>query len=257
MSGTSPYVSILIPVRNEGLNLRVMLRILRGTLDVSAEVLVVFDDADDDAQGIESEVPSGPVRVRAVRNREGSGIPSAIRAGVNAAEGTYVLVFAADEVGPVLALEEMLTLMELGCDLVSGTRYARGGRRLGGSVTGRVLSRLANALYHRVVGSAFTDATTGIKMFRRGLLDELHLEARSVGWVFAFELAIKAEFAGLRLGEVPITSIDRLYGGKSSFKLGPWLVEYSRWFLWAAIHLRRRASRRPLMYPQSSSSLRA
>jgi hypothetical protein len=37
---------------------------------------------------------------------------------------------------------------------------------------------------------------------------------------------------GLRLGEVPLVSIDRLFGGKSSFRLGPWLVEYLRWFVW-------------------------
>jgi hypothetical protein len=36
----------------------------------------------------------------------------------------------------------------------------------------------------------------------------------------------------LKLGEVPIVSIDRLYGGKSTFVLGPWATEYLRWFLW-------------------------
>jgi len=45
---------------------------------------------------------------------------------------------------------------------------------------------------------------------------------------------------------VPLVSIDRLFGGQSSFQLGPWLVEYLRWFLWG---LRKtvasRAWRRP------------
>jgi hypothetical protein len=75
-------------------------------------------------------------------------------------------------------------------------------------------------------------------MFRRSVFDLLNLEAKPVGWAVAFEMAIKAEVAGLRLGEVPVISIDRLYGGTSTFRLGPWIREYSRWFLWGMRRLR-------------------
>ena len=54
-------------------------------------------------------------------------------------------------------------------------------------------------------------------MFRPELFEQLHLEARPIGWAVAFEMGIKAQLAGLKLGEVPIVSIDRLYGGKSTF----------------------------------------
>jgi len=39
------------------------------------------------------------------------------------------------------------------------------------------------------------------------------------------------------LGEVPITSLDRLYGGESTFQAGPWIVEYAKWFVWGASQL--------------------
>jgi hypothetical protein len=68
-------------------------------------------------------------------------------------------------------------------------------------------------------------------MFRKEIFSSLNLETRPVGWSVAFEMSIKAHHAGLRLGEVPIVSIDRLYGGESTFHLGSWLIEYSRWFL--------------------------
>jgi hypothetical protein len=51
-------------------------------------------------------------------------------------------------------------------------------------------------------------------------------------------MAIKAQLAGLQLGEVPIVSIDRLYGGKSTFRVGPWTLEYFRWFVWGLKQLR-------------------
>jgi glycosyltransferase involved in cell wall biosynthesis len=231
MDSGAPTVTILMPVKNEGLNLTIMLKILRAVVDVPHEVLVVFDHPDDNsADVVRTMTPDYPV-VRAIHNTLGPGVLNAFKAGVAAARGKYVLIFAADEVGPVLAVDDMLALMESGCEFVSCTRYAHGGRRLGGSWIGGILSRTANWMFCRLSHLKLSDATTGVKIFRPQLLDRFPLESR-VGWAFAFELSIKAQLAGLRLGEVPVVSIDRLYGGESSFALGSWTAEYLRWFIW-------------------------
>jgi len=232
-------LSILLPVRNEGINLRVMVKLLRAVVEVPHELLIVYDFPDDDSIPVVQEMQNHHPNLRLVHNPDGRGVVNAIRAGVEAAVGEYVLLFAADEVGPLLAIEDMLALMEEGCDLVSCSRYAHGGRRLGGSMIGGALSRLANRLFHRLAGCALSDATTGIKLFRRSLFHSLCLQARPVGWAVTFEMAMKAQLAGWQLGEVPIISIDRLYGGKSTFRLGPWTGEYLRWFVWGWQHLRR------------------
>jgi len=202
-------------------------------------VLVVVDQRDDSSVPVVESISPQYARLSWVQNSRGRGILNALTAGVEAAQGRYILVFAADEVGPVLAIDDMIGLMEGGCDFVSCTRYAHGGRRLGGSFLGGVLSRTANRLFRILSGCQLTDATTGIKMFTRAGFEQLHLEARPVGWAVAFEMAIKAQLAGLRLGEVPIVSIDRLYGGRSTFRLGPWTAEYFRWFVWGVRQLRR------------------
>ena len=231
-------LSILLPVRNEGINLRIMLKILRAVVDLPHEVLVVYDSASDDSIPVVHEVRENYPELRGIQNTLGNGVVNAIRAGVASSQGDVILIFAADEVGPVLAIEDMIELIQEGCDFVSCTRYAHGGRRLGGSLIGSVLSHTANWLFHRVAASPFTDATTGIKMFRKEVFPKLQLESRPVGWTVAFEMAIKAHHAGLRLGEVPIISIDRLYGGESNFRLGPWVKEYSHWFMWGMKHNR-------------------
>jgi len=229
-------LSILLPVRNEGINLKLMLKILRAVAEESHEVIVIHDTSDDDSISVVQEIQKSYPELHLVHNTLGRGVVNAIRVGVEAAKGEYVLIFAADEVGPVLAIEDMLILMKQGCDFVSCTRYAHGGRRLGGSVIGGILSRSANWFFHRLSGSPFSDATTGIKMFRREIFPKLNIQCRPVGWAVAFEMAIKAQHAGLRLGEVPIVSIDRLYGGKSTFRLGAWVMEYARWFFWGLRH---------------------
>jgi dolichol-phosphate mannosyltransferase len=234
----APKLSILLPVRNEGVNLRIMLRMLSAALTVPHEILVIHDTEDDDTVPVARAVQRTVPHVRLVYNQMGRGVVNAIRAGVAAATGDYVLIFAVDEVGPVLAIEDMLTLLDDGCDFISCTRYGHGGRRLGGSRIGGLLSRVANGFLHYVGGCVLTDASTGIKMFRREVFDRLGLESRPVGWVVALEMALKAQLCGLKIGEVPIVSIDRLYGGKSTFRLGSWSLAYFRWLLWGCWKLR-------------------
>jgi dolichol-phosphate mannosyltransferase len=230
-------LSILMPVRNEGVNIGIMLKILRAVVEIPHEILIVYDSPEDDSIPVVRKLQPNYPYVRLVFNDLGRGVVNAIKAGIKASKGEFILIFAVDEVGPVMAIDDMIALMDEGCDLVSCTRYAHGGRRLGGSFIGSFLSSLGNRAFNTLSGSVFTDSTTGIKMFRKSIFDRITLESRPVGWAVVFELAIKAQIEGFKLGEVPIISIDRLYGGKSTFSLGPWFKEYLRWFLWGTKHL--------------------
>jgi dolichol-phosphate mannosyltransferase len=244
----APVLTILLPVRNEEMNLRVMLRIIRTVLEYPHEVLVIHDTLDDKSIPIVREVQSGYPGLRLLHNQLGRGVINAIRAGAAEAQAPIVTILCADDTGPVLVVDDMLALIRQGCDFVSCTRYAHGGRRLGGSPVGKLLSATANLLFHHVVRSPFSDATTGCKMFRKDVFDRFALESRPIGWAFAFEMAIKAHLMGLRLGEVPLVSIDRLFGGQSSFRVGPWVMEYLRWFWWGLRKtLRAGAWRRPVV----------
>ena len=238
MSETDIKLSIVIPVRNEGPNLTIMFRLLNAVLEIPFEVLVVYDSPDDETVSFIEAIHKKHPHLRGVLNTLGRGVINAFKAGVQAAHGEWVLIFAADEVGPILALDSLLALMNQGCDFVSCTRYAYGGRRLGGSRIGHFLSKTANWWFQVLAGCVMTDATTGIKIFRRSIFDKLELSSNPVGWAVAFEMAIKAQMLGLKIGEVPIISIDRLFGGQSSFRLGSWVKEYSRWFYWGVKTLR-------------------
>jgi dolichol-phosphate mannosyltransferase len=239
-------LTILLPVRNEEMNLRVMLRIIHTVMEYPHEVLVIHDTLDDRSIPVVQRAQPDYPGLRLVHNQLGRGVVNAIRAGVAQAQAPVVTILCADDTGPVLVVDDMLALIREGCDFVSCTRYAHGGRRLGGSLVGGMLSRTANWLFHRIARSPFTDATTGCKMFRKAVFERFALECRPIGWAFAFEMAIKAQHLALRLGEVPLVSIDRLFGGQSTFRVGPWVIEYLRWFLWGARRtMRTGAWRRP------------
>lgn len=234
---SSPALTIMMPVRNEGVNISIMLKILNAVIEVRCEILIIYDNENDDTIPAVKNLKSRYPFVRLVRNNLGKGVVNAIKCGIKEASGKYLLIFAVDEIGPVLAISDMIKLMDEGCDLVSCTRYAYGGRRLGGSFIQGLFSRFGNNLFRIISGTSLTDSTTGIKMFRKDIFDKINLQSKPIGWAVVFEMAVKAQAAGLRLGEVPIISIDRLYGGKSTFTLGPWFKEYVRWFIWGLIHL--------------------
>ena len=240
MAKISPKLSILLPVRNEGINIEMMIKILTAVLDISHEILVIYDFAQDDTIPVIKRIQPKFRNVRLIQNKFEKGVPNAIKTGVSGAKGKYILIFAVDDVGPALAIEDMVKLLDQGCDFISCTRYAHGGRRLGGSIVEGALSRIANRLFNYLSGSAFTDSTTGFKMFKKSFFENIEIESNPRGWAVVFELAVKAQEKRLKLGEVPIISIDRLYGGKSTFNLGPWLREYLRWFIWGVLHLKRR-----------------
>lgn len=230
-------LSIVIPVLNEGVNLRILLRMLKAIVDIKHEVLVVYDLPNDDSIPAVKSFQKNYPGLKLVHNKLGRGVINAIKSGVDNAVGEYALTIAADDIGPLLSIEDMVALMDEGCDLVNATRYAHGGKNIGGVFISRELSTLANKLFHALSGSRLTDPTFGVKMFRRSKFNQLNLESKPVGWAVSFEFAIKAQAAGWKLGEVPLISLNRLYGGgRSSFRLN-WLVEYSRWFFFGLKNL--------------------
>jgi len=225
-------LSVVMPVRNDAPSVNVMTRILSVMIEVPCEIIVVYDDPKDTSAPVVKRLQPQYSSLRGVVNYRGPGVLNAITAGIEAARGRYILIYAADEIGPVLAIEPMLRLMQRGCDLVSATRYAGGGKRYGGSLLGHVLSYIVNLLFRLLTVTALSDCTTGMKMFRREIFHRLELSGAGSGWSFAFEMAIKAQLLDLKLGEVSIVSIDRLFGGQSTFRPLPWILSYSRWFLY-------------------------
>src|ERR1700739_5128467 len=84
-------LSILLPVRNEGINLRIMVKLLKAVVEVPHELLIVYDTADDDSIPVVRGMQGDYSNLRLVHNQKGRGVLKAIRAGVEAARGRYIL----------------------------------------------------------------------------------------------------------------------------------------------------------------------
>ncbi len=226
-------LSIILPVFNEKESLLIMVRLLNSSLKTDTEIIIVHDSLNDNSVESANILINEYENVQLVHNKIGPGVKNAIQAGIDKSKNEIILITAVDEIFPIISIEKMLEeILNKNYDFISGTRYSKGGERLGGSLIGSILSRTANKVFNLFSKVPLTDCTTGIKMMKKKVWEDIELTSNPVGWAFAFELSIKTYLKGYNISEYPIKSVDRLFGGSSTFKLGPWFKEYLKWFFW-------------------------
>ncbi|MEA2676879.1 MAG: dolichol-phosphate mannosyltransferase [Chloroflexota bacterium] len=238
----APELTIVVPVYNEPDNIGPALRRLAAAVHVPAETLIVYDfDGDTTVpvvRSMQAELPG----VRLLRNDLGRGVLNAMKAGIAAANGEYVLITMADGSDEVELVDGMVGLARAGADVVAASRYMKGGRQEGGPLLKRTLSRLAGLSLHWVGRLPIHDATNNFKLYRREFLNSVTVESKG-GFELAIELSVKADLDGRRLAELPTTWRDRT-AGQSRFKLRAWLPLYLRWYLHLFRGRLRRLTRR-------------
>jgi dolichol-phosphate mannosyltransferase len=226
-------ISIILPIHNEKDSLPILVRLLESSIKFNKEIIIVHDNKNDNALEVANELSIEFEDIHVVHNNIAKGVKFAVDVGVSRAKYDTIIIFAVDEIFPIIAIDKMLDLLiNNNLDFVSGTRYSKGGMRLGGSFIGSIFSISANKLFKLITKIPFSDCTTGIKMMKKDVWKSIELEAKPIGWAYSFELAIKVYLKKYKIDEYPLKSVDRLFGGSSSFKFGPWLKEYLKWFLW-------------------------
>jgi dolichol-phosphate mannosyltransferase len=226
--GLTPELSIVIPVYNEGEAVEPVLRALHAGVATPHEIVVVYDFDGDTTVPVVERLAVDVPGLRALRNDLGRGVLNAMKAGVRGTGAPYVLISMADGSDEPHVVDPMVALARGGADVVSASRYMRGGHQVGGPLLKRLMSRAAGLSLHWVGGVATHDPTNNFKLYRRSFLDTVRIES-TAGFELALELTVKATLAGRRVAEVPTTWRDRT-AGQSNFKLRKWLPHYLRWY---------------------------
>lgn len=231
---SAPLISLVLPVYNEGENAPECLRrIERGLAGHAHEILVCYDMDEDTTLPAIARMSDRPASVRLVKNTLGRGAPKAMRAGFAAARGDVVVTTMADLSDPPELIPRMAELVRGGADVVSGSRYMRGGSQQGGPLVKRTLSRAAGFLLYWICGLRTQDPTNNFRAYSPRFLASVEVESAR-GFEIALELTVKAHLAGARVAEIPSSWVDRS-AGKSNFKLWKWMPNYLRWFARAVL----------------------
>lgn len=204
-----PVVSVIIPAFNEELRLAggllPMLKVLRERGE-PFEIIVVDDGSSDGTAGIVNTFHSGYPEVRLERFSENRGKGAAVRHGMLAARGRYLLLADADGATPA---EEILRLR---ARIEEGAQVAIGSRRRqdeDSSVTSPWHRRLLRFCFNMPVRlflfDGIADTQCGFKMFTAEAARYLFSQQQCERFSFDLELLYLAKRGGLPIAEVPVS----------------------------------------------------
>lgn len=235
MAAPEKLISVVLPVYNEAENIQTCLRGLWSALKgVSHEILVCYDFDGDSTLPAVASMSDRPATVRLVKNDLGRGVAFAMKAGFQSAKGDVIVTTMADLSDPpevILAMAKKVR--EENADVVSGSRYMKGGSQTGGPLLKRTLSRVAGLSLYYVAGVKTHDATTNFRGYSARFLKTVEVES-IYGFELALELTTKAHLSGANVSEVPSTWQDRT-AGESRFQLWKWMPRYLYWFSTAMV----------------------
>ena len=234
---SSDRVLVIIPTYNERDNLEPIVQRLLGSVPES-EVLVVDDGSPDGTGKIADELAEADARIHVMHRTAKAGLGAAYIAGFDWGldAGYNVLVeMDADGSHAPEQLPRLLRGLEH-ADVVLGSRWMPGGAVVNWPKHREVLSRGANIYTRIALGTPLHDATGGYRAYRRDVLESIgYASVASQGYCFQIDLAWRAERAGFRVVEVPITFVERERG--ESKMSGPIVREaFLRVFEWGTAH---------------------
>lgn len=229
-------LSVVLPCLNEA---RTITGCVREAMDalaasgIAGEVVVADNGSTDGSQDLATKAGARVVPIAA------KGYGNALRGGIAAARGRYILMGDADGSYDFSHLPRFVERLRAGADLVMGNRF-RGGiepgampwknRHIGNPVlsfVGRLFFRTGIGDFHCGLRAFTTDA------YRR-------MDLRTTGMELASEIVIKSVLFGLRVEEVP--TVLRKDGRDRPPHLRPWrdgwrhlrfmLLFSPRWLFW-------------------------
>ena len=197
-------VTILMPCLNEADTLETCVRkAVKALADagINGEVVVADNGSTDGSPEIATRTGARVVPV----TRKGYG--NALRGGIEAARGKFIIMGDADDSYDFLEAGKFVAKLREGFELVQGCRLPAGGGQVLAGAMPFSHRWLGNPMFSRMARRMFAapihDVYCGLRGFTKDLYQRLDL--RCEGMEFATEMIIKASLQRARIAEVPIT----------------------------------------------------
>jgi glycosyltransferase involved in cell wall biosynthesis len=197
-------VSIVMPCLNEADTLPSCIAKAQRALreyGVTGEIVVADNGSADGSQDIARTMGARVIQV------DTRGYGHALKGGIAAARGKFVIMGDADNSYDFLEVPKFIDKLRLGYDLVQGCRLPSGGGTIMPGAMPRLHRWWGNPMFSGMVRRMFWaqvhDVYCGLRGFTKTMYQTLDL--RSSGMEFATEMIIKSSLNSNRIVEVPIT----------------------------------------------------
>jgi len=234
----SKTLSVIMPAFNEGNHIYAnVLQVCDALKGLDFEVIVVDDGSLDDTFRESQRATAAGYPVRSVQHKVNRGKGAALFYGFEFTTGDYIAFLDADlEIHPSYTREFLHRLNESNADLVIGTKVPRTNQV---PVARRMMSLVYRALVSVLFGLSLSETQTGIKLFRRDVLEMCVPRLRVSRFAFDVELLVAASRFGYRIVEFPVevgfnrqSSLQRIRPMQIAGMLWDTLLIYYRASFW-------------------------
>jgi len=184
--------------------------------NLADEIILVDDYSTDGTRDLLAAL-DGTQGIRVLLHEKNRGKGAAVRTGLAAAQGDVLLIQDADlEYDPRDYPLLLKPIQENVADVVYGSRFLGGPRRVTmywHMLANKLLTFATNVLYDTIL----SDMETGYKVFRRGVLEGMNIQAKRFD--FEPEFTAKVLKRHYRIFEVPISFNPRDYSEGKKIKL--------------------------------------
>jgi hypothetical protein len=196
----------IVPAYNEA---RSVGEVVDGLRALGLPVLVVNDGSSDATAAVARSCGASVLDLPS-----NLGVGGALRAGLRyARQQGFAGVIQCDGDGqhPPGAVRALIERGAPEVDLLIGSRFTESHQDIGGFARRSAITTLSR-LASRAAGVRISDSTSGLRLIRRPLLDEMaaHIPRHYLG--DTFEIVIAAARSGYRIAEVPVTMEPRRHG---------------------------------------------
>ncbi|WP_338867979.1 glycosyltransferase family 2 protein [Spirosoma sp. SC4-14] len=207
---TDALISVVVPLYNEAGNIRPLLERFRDSLtELNYELILVDDGSMDNTVSMIRQFADHRTRLLILARNYGQ--TTALAAGIEAAQGEFVVTLDGDLQNDPADIPLMLNLAQIGdWDVVAGNRA----NRQDGLLLRKIPSRVANALIRRLTGVRLRDYGCTLKVFRREVAQKLGL----YGELHRF-IPVLAAMQGARMTQMDVRHHPRVHG-VSKYGLG-------------------------------------
>lgn len=202
--GLAPTISLVVPAKNEELNLPFVFSKIPTWVD---EVILVDGNSTDNTISVARSLLPDVKIVGQTRRGKGA----ALRSGFEASQGDIIVMIDADGSMDPGEIPAFVGALLSGADFVKGSRFVQGG----GTDDMEWYRRLGNWGFVKLVtwrfGGNYSDLCYGYNAFWRDALSRMSLE-KDDGFEIETSMNVQALQAGLSIHEVPSKEAARIHG---------------------------------------------
>jgi glycosyltransferase involved in cell wall biosynthesis len=230
----SPSISVVLPAFQLGPVIAANIERVASVLStMSVEIVVVDDGSTDQTLSEALRATSNMPGTSVLRHPVNRGKGQALFTGARVAQGDLIVFLDADLDLPPEQLPALLDGMGDADVLVGAKRDSMTAGRY--PLIRRVLSRLFSLATVGLFRLTVTETQTGLKIFRRKVLEVVIPQMRIEGYAYDLEMLVRAQRAGFKLAQTPV----ELGSGASTASLrGGMLWQMARdtarlqWWVW-------------------------